>query len=638
MSNEAEFYKNQKKILDDYQFVSFDIYDTLVFRSYKDANCLYEDIEKIAIRKSSVFKGFARKRVNAEIMARKDNYPFDVSLNYIYTFLDYTEEEKDYVQVIEKNLEINCTIPNKVMIDFLNKCIELNKKVIIITDMFLDRGTLAAILNKNGVSFYKMYISSENGYTKRIGTLFQYVLHDLNIRPNQLVHYGDDIINDIVMAKKSGVLGIERYKKNFNTSARLYGYQGSICSDFFSRYYDQYDFEEDIFRVAFMLLGPFLKEYCKWINRKAIDNSIDVIVFVSREGYLIKKVYDQMYPDKRIETKYIDLNKNILRFPSIKENTFIEDFLSSIPQKKRYTWEDICVYLRPKSDLIKTYLKDRGIQLQETLSLDDLKSDKFKDVFNGIYLQICNEILVQKDLLLGYLKENNLTTNKRIALVNNSSNGNAQMQLSKILHEWNFDIELFGFQFIKTTQAKRKLNNNVFSWFSDSNISSLNMYIFWKNSLLFEHLLFEPVGTALYFSRQKSGILVVHDKRRKEILNDTLISKIQEGVLCYLDISNDMDTFHDSRTVINCFCRFLSFPLRKDAELFARIYDDDVERDTSIIDLNIKMKINYLISLSIPEGIVWLPGYLSVKSFSWAHHIVYGTEYLRFYLKNNNKF
>ena len=253
--------------------------------------------------------------------------------------------------------------------------------------------------------------------------------------------------------KKSGVLGIERYKKNFNTSARLYGYQGSICSDFFSRYYDQYDFEEDIFRVAFMLLGPFLKEYCKWINRKAIDNSIDVIVFVSREGYLIKKVYDQMYPDKRIETKYIDLNKNILRFPSIKENTFIEDFLSSIPQKKRYTWEDICVYLRPKSDLIKTYLKDRGIQLQETLSLDELKSDKFKDVFNGIYLQICNEILVQKDLLLGYLKENNLTTNKRIALVNNSSNGNAQMQLSKILHEWNFDIELFGFQFIKTTQA-----------------------------------------------------------------------------------------------------------------------------------------------------------------------------------------
>ena len=65
--------------------------------------------------------------------------------------------------------------------------------------MYLPRRVLDTILAKIGVDYDYLYISGEEGVTKRTSELFAVVLRKLNIKPTQLIHIGDDLNNDINM-------------------------------------------------------------------------------------------------------------------------------------------------------------------------------------------------------------------------------------------------------------------------------------------------------------------------------------------------------------------------------------------------------------------------------------------------------
>lgn len=190
--NEIEDFK--KKILK-YDFVSFDIFDTLLYRTVNQAYDQLELIPYIYTQETGEkLKGFVKNRIKSEAIVRRENPNSDVTLEMIYAKMPYPEELCKKLQDIECNVELKICRPNSVMVGILNWCIRLGKHVVITTDMYLPRTTLQAMLKKIGITYERLFISSEEKATKNEGKLFEIVLQKLDIDPSRIIHIGDNPI------------------------------------------------------------------------------------------------------------------------------------------------------------------------------------------------------------------------------------------------------------------------------------------------------------------------------------------------------------------------------------------------------------------------------------------------------------
>ena len=91
-----------------------------------------------------------------------------------------------------------------------------NKKIIITSDMYMRREFLEKILIKNGFEgFSKLYVSGEVQKTKGSGNLFDFIIEDLKIKPNKLLHIGDNEYSDYKVPTyiKNGLVWLDAQSK-----------------------------------------------------------------------------------------------------------------------------------------------------------------------------------------------------------------------------------------------------------------------------------------------------------------------------------------------------------------------------------------------------------------------------------------
>ena len=198
------------KLRKDVDIVSFDIFDTLICRRVRKPTDVFKLIEK----KRSI-DGFAQNRIEAERFARKMRSSGEVTIDEIYSV--YAEKygcNKEELIKIEIEFEKKLCFPNERVVSFFEKCKE-SYRVILVSDMYIPSGRMAEILEKCGISGYeRLYVSCDEGCTKRSGKLFRKVQNDLRIQGSKIVHIGDDILSDCIKAKKCGLQTL-KIRKSF---------------------------------------------------------------------------------------------------------------------------------------------------------------------------------------------------------------------------------------------------------------------------------------------------------------------------------------------------------------------------------------------------------------------------------------
>ena len=107
------------KIINNYKYVSFDIFDTLIFRTVKNPEDIFDIVE---YRYNSILgnrkvHGFRKNRIKAERMARSLNNHHEITINRIYELLPYKSEVKTKLMDIEKQIEVENCVPNVPMIN-----------------------------------------------------------------------------------------------------------------------------------------------------------------------------------------------------------------------------------------------------------------------------------------------------------------------------------------------------------------------------------------------------------------------------------------------------------------------------------------------------------------------------------------
>ena len=201
-----------KKIIDKYEIISFDIFDTLIKRNVIDPVDIFKIVQERFNKKhiNEMITDFFEKRVGTEKNMRNRAEKEDITFDQIYDNMDgYSNEVKEELKKIEIETELDYCVRNNKMYDIYNFCKEKNKKIICISDMYLSSEILKKILSKNGYDIEDVFVSSEYLLTKKTGNLFKKVIEEKKIDRKKMIHIGDHKYGDFIEPLLVGIKSIK---------------------------------------------------------------------------------------------------------------------------------------------------------------------------------------------------------------------------------------------------------------------------------------------------------------------------------------------------------------------------------------------------------------------------------------------
>lgn len=300
--------------------ISFDIFDTLIFRPVCAPTDLFFFIgEKLH------YMDFERMRKEMEHKARNKAFEktgsYEVTLEDIYDEIEMqTGIDKQIGMKAEIETELEFCFANPYMLEvyrLLQEAVkETEKKIICISDMYLPSNVLLQMLEKCGYhGLKKIYVSCEANASKADGTLYKKVAESIG-KSNSFIHIGDNPESDGKQAKKNSWETI--HYANVNIVGMPYRaedmslitgtlYRGIINS----RLYNGLKSYSSDYELGYIYGGIFVVGYCQFIHNYVKVHNIDKILFLSRDGNILYKVYQMLYPQEDCAIEYVYWSRTV---------------------------------------------------------------------------------------------------------------------------------------------------------------------------------------------------------------------------------------------------------------------------------------------------------------------------------------
>lgn len=368
------------------RIVSFDIFDTLIMRPFWNPIDLFVFLNQYfrEITKIETGMDFSKIRVEAEKETRRKNKAKqEITLDEIYEEIqNQTKLEDEIIEKMkqkEQELEIKFCTKRKVAKEIYELAKYLGKTVIATSDMYLPIESIKKMLDKNDYKMDNIYLSAQIGVTKFCGDLYQYVIKDLSIKPEEMVHIGDNYHSDYEKAIENGINGQFLPKavdvfcnKNitnalgslFNQNIPIWennkngiNFLGIRCmlalvaNSYFDNpyrtFHNETDFNADPNLIGYYALGMHLFGIADWLLKDTIQKDYEKIVFFARDGYWMMKAYQILKKsyDKAPEEEYLYISRRAL-VPATLNNPFDFYKLSELIDIYKYTPKTILKYMK----------------------------------------------------------------------------------------------------------------------------------------------------------------------------------------------------------------------------------------------------------------------------------------------------
>lgn len=291
----------------DYDVISFDIFDTLIYRKVEKPN----DIFNIMSAEMNM-NDFVDIRKKAENMARnlkeKKDGNREVVLGEIYDVLEKRFNVSRKWMQREIELEINMSMANEYMLQVYQMLLKFEKTIVFTTDMYLPLDIIKMMVEKNGYTAYdQIILSNEYGLRKGDGTLQKVLIE--KYPDKRIVHVGDNYAADIEKSIEAGLDAVHNPDSHFeyrepeleNIAASFY--RAVIQTNMNNGLWDKNIYYSHGYRVG----GVLAVGYCKFLNQIVKRRNIDKILFCSRDCDVIYKIYDQLY--KTTDAEYINISR-----------------------------------------------------------------------------------------------------------------------------------------------------------------------------------------------------------------------------------------------------------------------------------------------------------------------------------------
>ncbi len=440
-----------------YDIVSFDIFDTLVNRDVSSPQEVFALVARDCLCDEEDVIKFRECRIEAEKKARElEKDKEDVDLDKIYACIDdrYKSFASSFKEA-EVKWEIELAYPNPVIKQVYDWCRQKKKKMMFISDMYLDKNTVSEILRKCGyLNGEKIYISSEQGLLKTTGNLFKYVKRDMYIDDQKWIHIGDSLRGDYIGAKKNNIEAI-RIATNPSRTLLIKQKKPEVWAEIDTILSGHLNGDESYFyRFGFEILSPFLCSFCFWLHKKAKEKNIEKLFFLARDGYLLQEVYKSLYEGEALPNAYLYVSRRALRLPILYTCDGLEDFASLFPKNKYLSMTEV-FELFGLDDEVEAWLKAGFKEKEHYFSNTLINDEKFRHFYNDIEEKYRQKSKKAFNDYICYLKENDFTGN--IGIVDIGWAGTIQRCLNKIIPQMDNDIKLSAFYVGLTRDAESSI-------------------------------------------------------------------------------------------------------------------------------------------------------------------------------------
>lgn len=296
---------------ENYDAVSFDLFDTLIMRQVLFPSDVFELVDERLRQHGIMIEDFPARRMASEKELSRERAP---RLTEIYSYMKNTyqiaEIEPEQMAVLEWEIDCGLVVPRKDVCEMFSSLVACGKKTYIISDSYYNRNQITSIMKKCGITKYTDVFVSCEYETGKTQMLFRKYREETKVE--RYLHIGDDETADIEYAQKNKIHACRIYSGM--DLLELAGYMGlgdytDALSDririgmFVSRVFNSpFQFETKARRIGvstaydigYVFFAPMICDFVLWFREQVGKFQLKNILFCARDGYLIKQLYDEL--------------------------------------------------------------------------------------------------------------------------------------------------------------------------------------------------------------------------------------------------------------------------------------------------------------------------------------------------------
>lgn len=421
-----------------YEVFAFDFWDTIIHRDCENYFVIFEwakELGELLGRKTDIIvekRKEASAKLKVTLGVEECNY-FQM-IECLHKLLSVSIELSEFYYLslkIELDAERRHCYADEETRSLIEYLKENNKKIIIISDFYMGAEALSEILSYCDINIGKtnVFVSSDVGLRKDTGNLYKYVINKLNLSSNAILMLGDNSKVDVEIPSDMGISCIHKV------------YQKKKVQPILSKKALLKQILKNINQKGESLNGysSLLCLIASRLYRTLRNNSVKQVFFLSREGQLLKQVFD-LYQDMFVP---IDLRIESFYFYASRRATLVagldsiqnERFLSITNGGKRYTITEILSFIGMDKDIITNLLDNCGIDGNETISNNEVNENLFAKLSrSNLFISEYDKLrLNQKEMFLDYLNSFRCDLNTGFHIVDIGWRGTIQDNIRKIL-------------------------------------------------------------------------------------------------------------------------------------------------------------------------------------------------------------
>lgn len=389
---------------DNIQLVSFDVFDTLIFRQAGTPDDFFLHLAEQAAQKGLWLgddnPGFVKLRRKAEDTARRVRFlqsgHREVTLAEIYSHWPAVESAK--LCALETELELSGWSINPVAFHWLKEVCSEGKKIALVSDMYLDSRQIISFIKQQmpALTLDVVLVSGEMKCSKQDGGLFPELMNSCHVAAADILHIGDNPVTDGQMARAAGlhclVVSPPEYFLLLTGYEHRLGAPLSGVDALRRRWLWQFPEESSVSQLGALVYGPFLFYLAHWLKNRCKELGVDTIFCLLREGEVISALLKSL-KCHGLEVKTVHISRRSSYLPCLSE--FSPGVLHQLSQRRGYTlfecmqdlglelpvhwqalastclstmvgtefWDGLLVTVADKKDEIRAYLQAQRQQL-----------------------------------------------------------------------------------------------------------------------------------------------------------------------------------------------------------------------------------------------------------------------------------
>lgn len=531
--------------INQYDYISFDVFDTLIKRTAAQPADLFRLMEVYGKAHGiSVPERYAEQRIAA---ARNAALRFSkpVTLRQIYFELEqqYARPLNDLME-LELYFELKGCRPHIQNVGLFRQCLQNGKTVVLTSDMYLSSEVIGKMLDKCGVTGYKkLYVSCEAGCGKANGELYKKVLEDLGIPSRKLLHIGDNRKRDVWIPRFMGIHTryVPNNQKKLSAIPSAVSPRSALvyrtlkaCAENTAQQMTPYA------ALGCRTLGPVLAGFTEWLAKQLRYDGIYNVYFLSRDGYTLKRAFDTAYAGE-FQTHYLFSSRRSYSVPLFCKYSSLEDVFKRIFFLGRTTLRSFIIRVGLEPEQCVTYAKNAGLDLDAVFEIDAFRiSKKVALFYESIRPMVIENSQREYAAVLAYIKS--LHMQEKIAVVDIGRLGTIQGALEQIISEGNLNIEVRGY-YVAVNPSSDLVKNGIiqakgylYERGKNENYSDL----FYSFLPIFESAFLAPHGSVKRFVLKNGKAEVElypyeYDETKEKYVDEMkIMGEYQEGALRFV--------------------------------------------------------------------------------------------------------